>query len=130
MHIIAFFIYILSDSSSTVNIILSVEKILSVATLILSAANFVLFLICVCNKDEHNVDSNLSAKEDLLFCTFLGIFGVHRFYEGKIKTGILYACTLGLFGVGVIVDYCYILAGHAKEKNGNPIVRWNSKQAV
>lgn len=37
-------------------------------------------------------------------CLFLGFLGAHRFYEGKIVTGILYLCTLGLGGIGVIVD--------------------------
>jgi TM2 domain-containing membrane protein YozV len=37
--------------------------------------------------------------------TFLGLFGVHRFYQGKIGTGLLYLFTLGLFGVGVIYDF-------------------------
>lgn len=37
--------------------------------------------------------------------TFLGFFGIHRFYQGKIGTGLLYLLTLGLFGIGVIYDY-------------------------
>ena len=37
--------------------------------------------------------------------TFLGTFGVHRFYLGKIGTGILWLCTFGLLGVGYIYDY-------------------------
>ena len=37
--------------------------------------------------------------------TFLGVFGVHRFYLGKIITGVIYLCTGGLLGIGVIYDY-------------------------
>lgn len=37
--------------------------------------------------------------------TFLGFFGAHRFYLGKIGTGLLYLFTLGLFGIGIIYDY-------------------------
>lgn len=37
--------------------------------------------------------------------TFLGFFGVHRFYQGKWMTGIIYLFTVGLFGIGVIYDY-------------------------
>ncbi len=40
-----------------------------------------------------------------LFLTFLGIFGAHRFYMGKIGTGLIYLLTLGLCGIGVIYDY-------------------------
>ena len=37
--------------------------------------------------------------------TFLGIFGIHRFYMGKWFTGILYLLTGGLFLIGYIYDY-------------------------
>lgn len=40
-----------------------------------------------------------------ILLTFLGIFGIHRFYMGKWVTGILYLCTIGLFGIGIIYDY-------------------------
>lgn len=36
--------------------------------------------------------------------TFLGVFGVHRFYIGKWVTGIIYLCTLGLLGFGYLYD--------------------------
>lgn len=35
---------------------------------------------------------------------FFGLFGAHKFYEGRILLGILYICTAGLGGIGVIVD--------------------------
>lgn len=39
-----------------------------------------------------------------LLLVFLGMFGVHRLYMGKIWTGILYLLTFGLFGLGYIYD--------------------------
>ena len=40
-----------------------------------------------------------------ILLTFLGIFGIHRFYMGKILTGILYLLTGGLLLIGVIYDF-------------------------
>ncbi len=40
-----------------------------------------------------------------ILLTFLGLFGIHRFYMGKWLTGILYLLTLGLFGLGVLYDF-------------------------
>lgn len=41
-------------------------------------------------------------------CLFIGFFGAHKFYEGKVGMGILYLFTGGLFGIGWLVD-CIIL---------------------
>ena len=40
----------------------------------------------------------------LILCLFAGAFGVHKFMEGRIFSGILYVFTGGLFGIGVFVD--------------------------
>jgi TM2 domain-containing membrane protein YozV len=40
-----------------------------------------------------------------ILLTFLGPFGIHRFYMGKIFTGIVYLCTGGLLLVGVLYDF-------------------------
>lgn len=44
-----------------------------------------------------------------LLCFFLGVFGGHKFYEGRIGMGILYIFTAGLFGIGAFVDLILIL---------------------
>ena len=41
-----------------------------------------------------------------LLLTFLGIFGIHRFYTGKWPTGIIYLLTGGLLLIGVVYDFC------------------------
>lgn len=47
----------------------------------------------------------------LILCIFLGYLGVHRFYLKKIGTGILYLFTMGLCGIGWIVDIILIATG-------------------
>ncbi len=42
-------------------------------------------------------------------CLFLGYFGAHKFYEGKTGQGVLYIFTLGLFGIGWLIDTISIL---------------------
>lgn len=40
-----------------------------------------------------------------ILLTFFGVFGVHRFYQGKLLTGLLYLFTGGFFLIGYIYDY-------------------------
>lgn len=48
--------------------------------------------------------------------TFVGVLGIHRFYMGKIFTGILWLLTGGLFLVGWLYDFC-TLNRQVDEKN-------------
>ena len=57
----------------------------------------------------------------LLLCIFLGGIGAHRFYVGKIGTGILYLLTGGLFGIGWVVDIILIAAGSFKDQFDLPL---------
>ena len=40
-----------------------------------------------------------------ILLTFLGVLGIHRFYMGKILTGLLYLLTGGLFLIGIVYDF-------------------------
>ena len=58
-----------------------------------------------------------------LLCFLLGGLGVHRYYVGKIGTGILYTLTAGVFGIGYLVDFIKIICGKFTDKDGNYIQR-------
>lgn len=40
----------------------------------------------------------------LLLCVFFGWMGAHKYYEGKVRMGVIYTLTLGLFFIGWVVD--------------------------
>ena len=66
--------------------------------------------------------SDKSKVAALLLCIFLGGLGVHRFYVGKIGTGIVWLLTGGVFGIGCLVDIIIIAVGEFKDKQGNTLV--------
>lgn len=53
-----------------------------------------------------------------LLCFLFGVFGVHRFYVGKIGTGVIQLITLGGFGIWAFIDLIMIILGKFKDKNG------------
>lgn len=57
----------------------------------------------------------------LLLCFFLGGIGVHRFYVGKVGTGILMILTLGGLGIWTLVDFVMIIVGSFKDSQGLPL---------
>ena len=59
----------------------------------------------------------------LLLCIFVGVLGVHRFYVGKIGTGLLMLFTGGGCGVWWIIDLILIANGSFKDSNNMPLIR-------
>lgn len=57
----------------------------------------------------------------LLLCFFFGILGFHRFYVGKIGTGILMILTFGGLGIWAMIDLIIIVVGSFKDSDGLPV---------
>ena len=59
-----------------------------------------------------------------LLCFFLGLFGAHRFYVGKIGTGIAQILTLGGLGIWALYDFIMIIIGKFTDAEGNELTEW------
>ena len=74
-----------------------------------------------------NSNSLSSSQQDwfvaLLLCFFIGIIGAHRFYVGKIGTGLLMVFTLGGLGIWTFIDLILIIVGKFKNKDGEVLSR-------
>jgi TM2 domain-containing membrane protein YozV len=65
--------------------------------------------------------SEKSGLVALLLCIFVGSIGVHRFYVGKIGTGILQLLTLGGFGLWTLIDLILIATGSFTDSEGKSL---------
>jgi ribosomal protein L40E len=57
-----------------------------------------------------------------LLCFFLGIFGAHRFYVGKVGSGIAQLLTLGGLGIWTFCDLMMILTNNFEDIDGSKIL--------
>ena len=75
--------------------------------------------------NDQVTSSNRKILPAFLMCFFLGCFGVHRFYVGKIGTGVLQLLTLGGLGIWALIDFIMLLFKAFKDKEGNTLTEWN-----
>ncbi len=57
----------------------------------------------------------------ILLCYLLGYLGVHRFYTGRIVSGIFQLLTFGGFGIWVFVDLIMIVTDNFKDSDEHPL---------
>ena len=71
--------------------------------------------------------ATVSDKKRLLatiLCAAFGIFGAHRFYVGKIQSGILQLFTIGGLGIWYVIDFLIVLFGEFTDSEGKKIREW------
>lgn len=79
------------------------------------------------NQNQRDItQSSKSRLVALLFCIFLGGLGIHRFYVGKVGTGLLWLFTAGCFGIGALVDLIMIACGSFTDKEGKFVTSWDT----
>ena len=89
-------------------------------------------------EDNNNV-STKNRMTALMLCWFLGLFGVHRLYAGKLGSGFLFlygtVCSILLFGVSAPIagmclitmvalvanDFAFLAFGQFKDKKKKTI---------
>ena len=81
-----------------------------------------------CGVMQSNLPALMGSEKKILpaflLCFTLGVFGAHRFYAGKIGTGILQLFTLGGFGIWWLIDMIMIIVGSFTDSEGEKIVDW------
>ena len=70
------------------------------------------------NSENSTTVSEKGFVPALLLCLFLGGFGLHSFYVGKVGTGILMLFTLGGLGIWTLIDIVMIVVGSFRDKQG------------
>ena len=73
--------------------------------------------------DSSTKTSSIDWLALFLLTFFVGVLGVHRFYVGKIGTGVLMLITLGGLGVWFLVDLILVVTGQFTNKDGQKIPR-------
>jgi TM2 domain-containing membrane protein YozV len=73
--------------------------------------------------------SDKSRGVALALAVFLGYFGAHRFYAGKIGTGVLMAVTVGGLGLWWLYDVILIAGGGFRDDQGRLVSLWDPMDA-
>jgi hypothetical protein len=74
--------------------------------------------------------SDKSRLAAFLLAFFTGMFGGHRFYLGKVGSGILQLCTLGGMGIWWLADCVLVASGEFRDVAGKRVLRWTTDEDV
>ena len=68
-----------------------------------------------------NAQSERNWLVTLLLCVFFGYLGIHRFYAGKVGTGLIQLFTAGGLGIWWLIDLLLLIFGEFRDVNGQRI---------
>jgi TM2 domain-containing membrane protein YozV len=57
-------------------------------------------------------------------CLFFGVLGIHRFYVGKVGTGVAQFLTLGGVGVWALINLIMLIVGSFRDNDGRLLTEW------
>jgi TM2 domain-containing membrane protein YozV len=78
-------------------------------------------------KQEQRTAEDVSVKKRslaLLLCILYGWLGLHRFYAGKVGTGLAMMLTFGGLGIWYFIDIIWIISGTFEDNEGKVIYDW------
>jgi hypothetical protein len=74
---------------------------------------------------DRPAESDYTRLPVFLLCLLFGWLGVHRFFVGKVGTGVLMLVTIGGLGIWIMIDLILIILGDFKDRDGRKILRWS-----
>lgn len=74
-------------------------------------------------KEVNEMTSEKDWLVTLLLAILISPLGIHRFYVGKIGTGILMIITFGGFGIWALIDIIMIAMGNFTDSEGKIIAQ-------
>jgi hypothetical protein len=74
--------------------------------------------------EEPDPASERSRAVALALCFFGGVLGLHRFYAGRVQSGVWMIVTLGGLGVWWLYDTVLLVAGEFRDGNDRRIRNW------
>jgi hypothetical protein len=60
----------------------------------------------------------------LAFAVMFGVFGAHRFYTGRVGSGVVQAVTLGGLGIWALYDVIIVATGNFRDVHGRRVLNW------
>ena len=73
---------------------------------------------------DQEAESNYTRLPIFILCLLFGWLGIHRFFVGKVGTGVLMLITIGGLGIWVVIDLILIVFGQFRDREGRRILRW------